>query len=83
MKGAKILFSKKSRPVSRVRGLPRYEKICELGAVLFTPLESPAIYGRDNIDKASLRARRPSGLAAIPYGKGGVKAPSFLTGLLA
>ncbi len=35
----------------------------------FTPLESPAIYGGDNINKAS-----------IPYRKGGVKAPSFLTG---
>jgi hypothetical protein len=36
----------------------------------FTPLESPAIYGGDNINKAS-----------IIYRKGGVKAPSFLTGL--
>jgi len=36
---------------------------------LFTPLESPAIYGGDNINKDS-----------IPYRKGGVKAPSFLTG---
>jgi len=35
----------------------------------FTPLESPAIYGGDNINKDS-----------IPYRKGGVKAPSFLTG---
>jgi Fe-S oxidoreductase len=35
----------------------------------FTPLESPAIYGGDNINKAS-----------IPYRKGGVKTPSFLTG---
>jgi L-lactate dehydrogenase complex protein LldG len=35
----------------------------------FTPLESPTIYGGDNINKAS-----------IPYRKGGVKAPSFLTG---
>jgi ATP-dependent DNA helicase RecQ len=46
----------------------------------FTPLESPAIFGRDDINKASLRARKPSGLAAIPSRKGGVKAPSFLTG---
>ena len=45
-----------------------------------TPLESFTIFGRDNINKASLRARRPSGLAAIPSRKGGVKAPSFLTG---
>jgi polysaccharide export outer membrane protein len=36
---------------------------------LFTPLESPAIYGGDDINQAS-----------IPYRKGGVKAPSFLTG---
>jgi hypothetical protein len=36
---------------------------------LFTPLESPAIYDGDDINKAS-----------IPYRKGGVKAPSFLTG---
>jgi len=35
----------------------------------FTPLESPAIYGGDNINKAS-----------IPNRKGGVKSPSFLTG---
>jgi len=38
-------------------------------SVLFTPLESPAIYGGDDIDKI-----------LIPYRKGGVKAPSFLTG---
>jgi hypothetical protein len=36
---------------------------------LFTPLESPAIYGGDDINKI-----------LIPYRKGGVKAPSFLTG---
>jgi ATP-dependent DNA helicase RecQ len=47
----------------------------------FTPLESPAFVGRDDINKASLQARRPSGLAAIPSRKGGVKAPSFLTGV--
>jgi len=35
----------------------------------FTPLESPAIYGGDDISKVS-----------IPYRKGGIKAPSFLTG---
>jgi superfamily II DNA helicase RecQ len=46
----------------------------------FTPLESPAIFGRDDISKSSPRARRPSGLAAIRSRKGGVKAPSFLTG---
>ena len=46
----------------------------------FTLLESPAIYGRDDTNRASLRARRPSGLAAIPYRKGEVKTPSFLTG---
>jgi len=48
---------------------------------VFTPLESPAIFGRDDMNKSSLRARRPSGLAAIPSRKGGLKAPSFLTGL--
>jgi len=31
----------------------------------FTPLESPAIYGGDNMDKIS-----------TPYRKGGVKAPT-------
>jgi ATP-dependent DNA helicase RecQ len=45
-----------------------------------TPLESPANFSRDDINRASLRARRPSGLAAMPSRKGGVKAPSFLTG---
>jgi hypothetical protein len=35
----------------------------------FTPLERPAIYGGDNMDKIS-----------SPYRKGGVKAPFFLTG---
>jgi hypothetical protein len=36
---------------------------------IFTPLESPTIYGGHNIDRIS-----------IPYIKGGNKAPSFLTG---
>jgi hypothetical protein len=36
---------------------------------MFTPLESPIIDGRDDIDKN-----------LIPYRKGGVKTPSFLTG---
>ena len=36
----------------------------------FTPLESPTIYGGGDVNKAS-----------VPYRKGGVKAPSFLTGL--
>jgi hypothetical protein len=40
------------------------------GILPFTPLESPAICGGDNMDKIS-----------IPYRKGRVKAPSFLTGL--
>ena len=35
----------------------------------FTPLEIPTIYGVDYINRIS-----------IPYIKGGVKAPSFLTG---
>ncbi len=46
----------------------------------FTPLENRAIVGRDDMNKSSLRARRPSGLAAIPSRKGGIKAPSVLTG---
>ena len=46
----------------------------------FTPLENRAIFGRDNINGSSLWARRPSGLAAIPSRKGGMKAPSFRTG---
>jgi hypothetical protein len=40
------------------------------GILPFTPLESPAICGGDNMDKIS-----------TPYRKGRVKAPSFLTGL--
>jgi hypothetical protein len=36
---------------------------------MFTPLESLIIYGGDDIDKN-----------LIPYRKGGVKTPSFLTG---
>jgi hypothetical protein len=36
---------------------------------MFTPLGSPIIYGGDDIDKI-----------LIPYRKGEVKAPSFLTG---
>jgi hypothetical protein len=36
---------------------------------IFTPLESPAIYDVDSTDRMS-----------IPYRKGEVKAPSFLTG---
>ena len=46
----------------------------------FTPLENPAIHAADDMNKTSLRARGPSGLAAIPHRKGGVKAHSFLTG---
>jgi len=44
-------------------------KCAEKDISLFTPLESPIIYGGDDIDKI-----------LIPYRKGGVKAPSFLTG---
>ena len=44
----------------------------------FTPLETPAIFGRKDINKSSLRASRPSGLAAIPSRKGEIKAPSLL-----
>jgi hypothetical protein len=42
----------------------------------FTPLESPAIYGGDDINKASRRVESTT----IHYRKGGVKPPSFLTG---
>jgi hypothetical protein len=42
---------------------------CLLNLDMFTPLESPAIYGGDDIGKI-----------LIPYRKGRVKAPSFLTG---
>ncbi len=41
----------------------------EAVSFLFTPLESPAIYGGDDKNKAS-----------IPYRKGGVKVLPFLTG---
>jgi len=37
---------------------------------MFTPLESPDIHGGDDKNKV-----------VIPYRKGGVKVPSFLTGL--
>jgi len=43
---------------------------------VFTPLESPAIYGGDDINQASRRVESTT----IPYRKGGVKAPSFLMG---
>jgi len=46
----------------------------------FTPVETPAIFGRKDINKSSLRARRPSGLAAIPSRKSEIKAPSLLKG---
>ena len=46
----------------------------------FTPLESPAIHGGDNINGSSLRTSRPFGLPAIPRRKEGNKAPSFLMG---
>jgi hypothetical protein len=49
--------------------LPKVLKCAEKDICLFTPLESPIIYGGDDIDKI-----------LIPYRKGGVKAPSFLTG---
>jgi len=53
--------------------LPNLSNTALLGILwvtrLFTPLESPAIYGGDDINKVS-----------IPYRRGGVKAPSFLTG---
>jgi len=47
------------------------------GILPFTPLESPAICGGDNMDKISRRVESTT----TPYRKGRVKAPSFLTGL--
>jgi hypothetical protein len=47
----------------------RQEMCVIINYVFFTPLESPAIYGGDDI-----------GLYFIPYRKCGVKASSFLTG---
>jgi hypothetical protein len=53
--------------------LPNLSNAALLGILwvtrLFTPLESPAIHGGNDINKTS-----------IPHRKGGVKAPSFLTG---
>mgnify|MGYP001615531123 CR=1 FL=1 len=46
-----------------------YLEFLKAKGVSFTPLESPAIYGGDERYKS-----------LIPYRKGGVKAPSFLTG---
>jgi hypothetical protein len=43
------------------------EGVNPIGLTPFTPLESPAIYSGDDMDKIS-----------TPYRKGGVKAPSFL-----
>jgi len=48
------------------------KKLADLGITgkrEFTPLENPAIYGGEDINKAS-----------VPNRKGGVKAPSFITG---
>ena len=45
-----------------------------------TLLGSPVILGKKDTNNSSLQARRPSGLAAIPSRKGGIKAPSLLTG---
>jgi hypothetical protein len=53
----------------RHESLPKVLKFAEKDICFFTPLESPIIYGGDDIDKI-----------LIPYRKGGVKAPSFLTG---
>ena len=42
----------------------------------FTPLESTAIHGRDDMNKTSI----PLVVGFFRHRKGGVKAPSFLTG---
>jgi len=55
--------------------LPKLSKAALLGILwvtrLFTPLESLAIHGGNDINKTS-----------TPHRKGGVKAPSFLTGFI-
>jgi hypothetical protein len=55
--------------------LPNLSNAALLGILwvtrLFTPLESPAIQGRNDINKTS-----------IPHGKGEVKGPFFLTGFI-
>ncbi len=63
-----------SRMLARARkGIYDTNRLRNVPALLiskyFTPLESPAIHGGDDINKTS-----------IPHRKGGVKAPSFLTG---
>jgi preprotein translocase subunit SecF len=58
-----------SRLYLALSGNERKEKNAEEKSRTFTPLESSTIYGKDEIDKIS-----------IPYRKGEVKAPSFLTG---
>jgi hypothetical protein len=50
------------------RGAPSSNPL-STGETFFTPLESPAIYGEDDID-----------VDFIPYRKVRVKAPLFLTG---
>jgi hypothetical protein len=54
-------------PESLYRTIVLY--LLQISAGLFTPLESPAIHGGDDINKTS-----------IPHRKVGVKATSFLTG---
>jgi len=60
--------------------LPNLSNAALLGILwvtrFFTPLESPAIHDGDDINKTSRRVESTT----IPYRKGGVKAPSFLTG---
>ncbi|MEW6409545.1 MAG: glycosyltransferase, partial [Nitrospirota bacterium] len=46
----------------------------------FTPLESPAIYGGDDIDPLRKSVSNGVNKVLIPCRKGGVKAPSFLRG---
>ena len=80
----RLIWLMNPKPFSRLdfrcqRGLPltfNYDRILKLWKLaclchcnFFTPLESPTIYGGHDIDKI-----------LIPYTKGGVKAPSFLTG---
>ena len=56
--------------LSRLANLKYFPLVLSLMLIIpFTPLESPVIYGGDYINRIS-----------IPYGYGGVKALSFLTG---
>jgi hypothetical protein len=64
--------------------LPNLSNAALLGILwvtrLFTPLESPAIHGGDDINKTSIPHHVRKLFSNGTHRKGGVKAPSFLTG---